>query len=155
MRLSIVIVVICCLAWSGHGFQQTPQAPLPSGSVDGAVNPEAIPDVVAFRLFFAALVASSSSATQVTQSELTFSSLQLTDADKATFARALATFRNKLDTASALKTATNLDALSQDCVQALKQSMSPDGFDRLLIYVRAEKRRMKRIPYPSMNSHKH
>ncbi len=139
-------------------MQSGNQSLLPPGSIDGATNPELIPDVVAFRLFFSAVAETASpSATQMAKQDAKLRPIELSDADKGVLVIALAQFKANLVKAQTSHTPlkTYLDDTAQSTIQSLVSSMSADGFQRLEAYVRAEKRFMKRALYPQMDSHNH
>jgi len=124
---------------------------LPSGTIDGQVTPELIPDVVAFRLFFTALaVDANPSAAQQQRQESLLCAAHLSDTDKHMLLLALPDFKARLDNvAAASATLGAFDRVAQDTVSRLQSTMSPAGFQSLLDHVRGQKRYMKRVPYPT------
>ncbi len=175
-KIFAFVVFSCCSM-----FAQQPNQ-FPPGTIDGAVNPELIPDVVAFRLFFTAVAGnmsapslamtnSSSSSSAVTATPAQKAKLlpiQLSDADSGVFIQALPAFSANLLKATAANAAApaattstsngqttqrSLDDIAQDTVNTMKAQMTPDGFQRLLAFVQSQKKYIKRVPYPAMGSH--
>ena len=146
------------LSQSAPAMQWGNQSPLPAGSIDGAVNPELIPDVVAYRLFFsAAAEGSSPSSLQVVRQDAKLRPIQLAPDDKAALVDALSEFKNNIAQALTLPSPVPgyLDATAQATVDRLRTKMSAGGFQRMEAYVRSQKRLMKRVPYPDMAGHGH
>lgn len=152
---------------SGAVSQMVAQGQLPPGSIDGAVNPEQIPDAVAFRLFFGALAAPPTSAGPTVAGAIAGQSpsaslsqraklapASLTEADIGVVLNALKAFSTSPATATNgmanQQQASSFDALGQNTINTLQAQMSGDGFRRLLAHVQAQKKFIKRVPYPIM-----
>ena len=144
------------------------QATLPPGTIDGAVNPDQIPDAVALRLFFGALVespavftstAATSTVTQpTTRQRAVILPIQLSAPDTATLFVCLQAWYGKTtgqaSAGSSITLPADLDGIAQGTLNALQQQMSASGFASLMAYVRSEKKNMKRFPVPDMTQHK-
>jgi len=147
------------------------QNTLPPGSIDGAVNPEGIPDVAAFRLFLGALV-DQSAAPAVSPEGGSSLPLQpsasqrrkllpvgLNSTDTGLLLQALQAWHGDMSAASSATDASapaiDLDSIAQRALNGLKQRMSAAGFAQLLAHIRAEKKHMTRIPVPDMSGGRH
>jgi hypothetical protein len=142
------------------------QVALPPGSVDGAVNPQLIPDVVAFRLFFGALAGGASASALPQGASSSVSQLQpsarqraqlipvgLGAADTSLLLQAVGEWQvsvGSLPPASSgmgsAPSAPTLDTVTQATVSKLQQGMSAQEFSSLVAFVRAQKKAMKRVP---------
>lgn len=147
------------------------QSPLPPGSIDGAVHPEQIPDVLAFRLFLGAIAESTSlSGTLPTNASSVLLRpsarqaakllpVQLNPSDTSVLLQVLGDWEGKMSGARPMAAGTpapvDLDGMAQSSVSALERQMSPQGFTSLIAYVRSQKKYMKRIPVPDMSQHSH
>ena len=148
--MKYMMLLFLLSALPGSAMQQSS---LPPGSIDGQATPELIPDVVAFRLFFTAVAEDAQpSATQIAKQNSKLCGIHFSDADKSIFVQALPDFKSRMVPATAAPMAASLDDIAQATVNLLQTNMSPDGFQRLQAYVRIQKKRMKRFPYPSMGS---
>jgi len=135
----------------------------PPGTIDGAVNPDLIPDVVAFRLFLGALAegpgtsaaqpagSPSSPLTPTAKQNAKLLPSALNSADMSALLQALNTWQASITPPAWPPAApVDLDAVTQTAMGVLQQQMSPSGFDSLLAQVRSEKKNMKRIPVSNM-----
>ena len=135
----------------------------PPGTIDGSVDPELIPDVVAFRLFLGALVegpgtpAAQSAGTQSqplqpsTKQRAKLTASALNAADMSALLQALDLWQTSITpSATNLASAIDLDAITEGTMGALQQKMTPAGYNSLLVQVRSEKKHMKRVPVPNM-----
>jgi hypothetical protein len=131
--------------------------------IDGAVNPELIPDSVAFRLYFTVVAPVSASASQTRAQAAHLSRVGLGDQDKAALLTTLATFSTQhavliksyndgvaaaqatgvSPTANYATFAAQQDALVQTTRDELGLALTPDGLARLNAHIQGEKRRMK------------
>jgi len=170
----LIALVFACTLPFGIKAQQSSGAVLPTGTIDGSVNPEGISDVVAFRLFFS-VVAESRPLQLRTQESTTISTdvvasskqkakltpVKLSQSDQALIVTVLAGFKSDLQNvmASPPKSLANaatqsadqsMDSVTQNTINLLRSKMTPDGFERLQAYVREEKQKMKIIPLPQM-----
>jgi hypothetical protein len=136
------------------------QTNLPPGTIDGSVNPELIPDVVAFRLFLGALdqngpgTAAASSLPTARQRAILLPA-GLGAADVNVVIRLLASW--KQTTAIAVSAAgpsssPDLDSIAQDTMNALRSQMTAAGFGSLFTHIRSEKRNIRIVPV-NMNEH--
>lgn len=142
------------------GAPLSAQPAQPTGSVDGATNPEKIPDVVAFRLFVGALDTkpsdSLSSSAQPSVGQLAkLRPLALGASDTGILLEAVRTWHGNMAAASAPATSRDLDAVAQGLMSSLQQQMSAAGFASLMAHVRAEKKNMKIVFVPNMDKHNH
>jgi hypothetical protein len=125
--------------------------------IDGATNPEQIPDEVAMRLFFgavagppASLLPNSSGAllTPTPRQAAKLSPIQLNAADVSSLLQAVGTWQVQASTRNGV--AVDLDLVTQGVVTALKGNMSQQGYASLLPYVQSQKKYMKRVQVPGM-----
>lgn len=135
----------------------------PPGTINGADNPDQIPDVVAFRLFLGALSAGSATPAAQTgtnaQSPLQPTPSQraklnpcaLNASDTSALLQSLGTWQTSVKP-SAASPSVDLDGVTQSTMGTLQQQMSPSGFNSLMAQVRSEKTHMKIIPMPSMGN---
>lgn len=154
-----VLKFLCAAALTCGTFHA--QTILPPGTIDGAITPDLIPDVVAFRLYFAALSEPKAKPTDAVDSVLPtekqrakMHAIQITDDDEAILVETVSNFASTTTNASTrFKQKHSLDEVAQDSVSILRNKMSPEGFQRLLDYVRSQKAYMKIIPFPAMGTH--
>jgi hypothetical protein len=132
------------------------QASLPPGSIDGAVTPEQIPDVVATRLFFAVIagpVVPNAAPVANPKQAARLLPIGLNAADTGALLRAAGTWQTSVSAAkvpAAAGTAVDLDGLTQSVITSLQGQMNSQGFASFLAYVRSQKKYMQRIPVPAM-----
>lgn len=140
------------------------QSTLPPGSVDGALHPEQIPDVVAFRLFLGALrdpsaVALSSPVQPTAKQKAKLLPVGLSGPDVNLVLQAVQTWHSKVpagnSSASITPASIDLDGVAQGILGTLQQQMSAAGFVALLSHVKTEKKHMQIIPVPEMSQHNH
>lgn len=126
----------------------------PPGTIDGSVTPDLIPDNTAYTLFLRAIAESSSpTEAQRVRQKAKLAPIGLSADDYAV----ITTITGKLfDRLMAINAARSLHSAStdseekatQDTVNALNSSLSPDGLKRLEAHIKAEKKRMKLYPMP-------
>ncbi len=165
MLRKITLFIIACLAINLTAFAQADKrAVFPSGAIDGSANPELIPDIVAYRLFFSVVdegpqSVSGSSANLSAKQKAKLSPIQLNDTDQQTICETLSAFKGNLVNAVAGKSGASsspsLDDVTQNALNALKSKMSSDGFQRLKGHVQEQKKYMKIVPFPQMSEHNH
>ena len=149
--------------------QPTPQ-PDPPGTIDGAKNPELIPDAVAYRLLFLA-VAEPENATdeQKARARAKINPAGLDEADVEAFLKLLEQFdqgmtginaqiikirdRNPLalsplsaDGQEVARLGKQVEQVVSDTISALPEKLSSDGLARLGDYLKQAKRGMKLFP---------
>ncbi len=109
-----ILLSVCLIPVASFPQQVDKQQQLPPGSIDGSINPELIPDIVAYRLFFTALGEKSSSkaANQFqaqsmpvphiasAKQKAQLAPLNLSDSDSTTLIDSLAAFRAEFDAAA-------------------------------------------------------
>lgn len=151
------------------GASVVPANPDPPGTIDGAKNPEKIPDDVAYELLFLA-VAEPENATQeqMGRAESKIEAAGLNEDDRDAFLNALTQFRKGVDQIDAqlveinkrspLTPAPSPDGqlvgqlqsqrrqLVADTISLLGASLSPEGLAKLHEHLQREKRGMKLIP---------
>lgn len=146
-RLSTLLICVVFLP----SLQAYGQTALPPGSIDGAATPDQIPDVVATRLFLAAIAEPiPPNATPAPPSPKQAGKLLpigLNAADTMALRQVASTWRAQV--AAAAGTAADLDGLAQNAITSLQGQMTVNGFASFLGYVRAQKKYMKRIPAPA------
>ncbi len=137
------------------------QIALPSGSINGATNPDQIPDFVALRLVFAALannlpnytaIAGQSPTQPSTKQASAFRLIGLGSADTNVVLQALQAWQRQVS-AVLPSPPPNLDVIAQASLNGLEQQMSQQGFAALMSYVRAEKKNMVRVLGPNTTQH--
>lgn len=145
--------------------------PDPPGTIDGAKNPELIPDDNAWRMVFLG-IAEPENATdeQKARAQAKIARIALSEEDAEAFLRLLAQFQTKLDslTAQILEIdkrspilhplSTDADKMGEimkqthqlyaDTIAALPAKLSPEGLGKLRAYMQETKRTMKVIPHP-------
>jgi hypothetical protein len=135
-----------------------------SNVIDGATNPELIPDSVAYRLYFSVVALAPNAPASQTQAQAAhLRGIGLGDQDKTTLVTALATFATQhaaliksyndgVATAQTLglSPAANYaaftvqqDALVQATRSGLGLAITPEGLARLQAHIQSEKRRMQ------------
>lgn len=124
-----------------------PFAPVAFGQlIDGAVNPDQIPDVVALRLFLGAIAEPSTPITASSASGLLTPSprqtgklapVGLTPADVSALLGAIGAWQGQLNPGLGRG---DLDAVTQDTANTLQVKMSAQGFAALMTYVRSQKK---------------
>lgn len=150
-----------------------PQAPVgspdPPGTIDGAKNPELIPDEVALRMIVLA-VAEPANATeeQKERARAKLNPIGLNEEDVAAFLNLLAEFRTQADALDKQVAEIRVRApiphpasveyrqlvelgrqkhqLVTDCVAALPARLSEDGLTKLSVHLPQAKRGMKIVP---------
>jgi hypothetical protein len=146
MKLSTLLICIISLSLQTYG-----QTALPPGSIDGAATPDQIPDVVATRLFLAAIAEpippNSTPAPPSPRQAGKLLPMGLNAADAMALRQAASTWRAQVSAAAG--TAADLDGLTQSAMTSLQEQMTADGFASFLAHVRAQKKYMKRIPAPA------
>jgi hypothetical protein len=171
-RLCFLAGLLC----SGVFAQQPGVSVVPAGIIDGSVTPELIPDIVAYRLFFSALAGrtkagssnvSPNSNSETPRQKAKLRSIGLNSADESALVAELAKFRADVDGMMAETKARvsmgvapssstqSLNDIANNHVGILQSQMTTDGSARLLQYVRAEKSKMRMIPFPEMSGHSH
>lgn len=111
----LALVFNCIALPFGIGAQQSSQAVLPTGTIDGSLTPESIPDVVAFRLFFSVVAESrrlqlqtggntteSSDLVPSDKQKAKLTPARLSESDQAAIATVLAGFKSDLQNVMAL-----------------------------------------------------
>lgn len=147
------------------------QPALPHGSINGAVTPDLIPDVIALRLFIGAVAGPAVASTAQTagaveiptptaRQKTKVSSISLNDADTAVLLQSVQYWQSKTSaisgsSAASVSPGVNLDAIAHDILTTLQGNLTSQGFASLMARVRAEKKNMKIISVPDMSSHKH
>ena len=158
----------CCKCVFALAVAFTPllgQSSDPPGTIDGAVHPEQIPDVVAFRLFLGALVEGpaapaalpvGSPPSLVAPSPKQRGKLNpsaLNAADMSVLLQALNVWQASIKSAgTAPLSRVDLDVVTEVTMDVLQRQMSPSGFSSLLAQVRSAKKNMKRVPVPDMSN---
>ncbi len=176
MKAVYIASVISLFLPSALMPQTSPQALATSGRIDGAVTPELVPDIVAFRMLFAVIVgppsdgksndlSSAASGSTTTALSLTprqravLRSVQLTEADQQIVLSKASAFCKLLNgpapdtTFNSAAQSSILETAAQGKIDELKAEMTPDGFQRLLSHLQQEKRFIKIVPYPQMHTH--
>jgi len=149
--------------------QTTAVKPDPPGTIDGAKNPELIPDEVALRMIVLA-VAEPTNATeeQKERARAKIASIGLSDEDAAAFLALLAQFQDEVDAvdkqvveiyqrtpipdpaSTVYKELVDLgkqkDQLANDAVAAIPAKLSEDGLAKLGAFLPQAKKGMKIIP---------
>lgn len=133
-----------------------------SGLIDGAVHPELIPDLTAYRLYFVAVSRPPApSDNEIKHQAAQLSKIGLQDTDRGIVIDILASFNsryhdlikdyNEVATAAwnrgehpdAASLSAERDRLVQSTCDGLKAALSPDGWTRLDSHVKSEKQKMK------------
>lgn len=162
MRKTIFACLACLLILAGarSTARAVPAGPQISVAVDGSVTPDLIPDLLAYRLYFQAMAEpSNASAFQLARMRGKLAPLKLSDADFKTMAAALEEFYDahvalnaRLDElhkagAADAKAMAGLkaesDAVVARTLRRLLRELSAEAADRLVNYVKGEKRNMK------------
>jgi hypothetical protein len=149
--------------------QPPPPQPDPPGTIDGAKNPELIPDEVAFRLVFLGL-AEREEATEAENARFRakIASAGLDEEDTEALFRVLANFHKQLDELNAkaqeirsrnpiiqagtpdyeqlVELSKQRDPVYAEAMSAVPARLSLMGMDKFHAYVQKEKRRMKHRP---------
>lgn len=147
----------------------TYNTPLPPGSIDGSKNPELIPDVVAYRLFFVAVATSPQpTEAQVRRQRAFLGRIKLPDTDRRLLVSHLAKFRTEYEdfkarendaadqqraqgiSVDAQASIARRDALVQRHIDELKRKLTPDGMAALNAHIQKEKRNMVIAAAPPM-----
>lgn len=124
LLVGCLALAVCCLS----SAQSDRQTPLPPGSVDGAINPELIPDEVAFRLFLTSLASTSTpTPAPIAEQKAKLRPIGLSKADTAAVIQALSAFRNSLAEALSYSAKITLDDAAGATMSELQAQMSPDG----------------------------
>jgi hypothetical protein len=181
--LALLILALPFLNSPGgvHGAQTKPVQPPPSavadppGTIDGAKNPELIPDDVAYRLIFLAFaMPEDATAEQKARARGKINSIGFNDDDADAFLRLLAEFHKGLvpidtevaeiyrrspilspystDAARVRELGKQREKLVGDTIAALPARLSPEGVARLQAYLQQAKRGMKIIPDSSVKT---
>ena len=154
VRSFALLTVTTIASWAQSPPHQHPATAI----IDGAVNPDLIPDAVVYRLYLFT-VSTRQSPTQVDQ-ECQHAHLMrtgLSDADRQVFVGVLSGFRGKYDALEAAYNAlasansnadistllTQLDDLVQSTRNTINAQLSSQGAARLNAFVLAEKKNMK------------
>jgi hypothetical protein len=150
--ITLLLFRSICLA------QGSTQTALPPGAIDGAVTPNLIPDVVAFRMFFVAVAETPAPGVIVSaKQQAKLNPIGLSAADQSIIVQELVQFKAALTFInSGVQNATGAatpDTLTQSLIDRLKSEMTAGAFQRLQAHVQSEKRRMKVFPVPSMPGH--
>lgn len=138
---------------------------MPPGTIDGAKNPELIPDVVAYRLFFVAVATPPGpTADQQRRQTAKLARIGLTQADSQILISTLTTFYTqypdfiKRENAAADQaraaglpidvkaSGARRDALVQSTLAGLKSALTPTGVEALEAHVQQEKAGIKIVP---------
>jgi hypothetical protein len=157
------VMPLCLLLYMPTFAQQGHEQILPPGSIDGRTNPELIPDIVAFRLVFAAIaepreaISAAPSPIPTDKQKAKLAAAGLGTADESALVDALAGFKEDVGRIVSGKATSKetLDDAAQRTLDRVRARMSPDGFERLVAYVQSKKKLMKRIPLPDMATHSH
>ena len=147
MRYLVLALLVLGASRTAPAFQNVGEPPAPTGIIDGSVSPDLIPDVVAFRLFLSAVAGKGST------QDARLQPIGLGSADMAVLVQVLPNFAAALRQALATRPQGSLDTAAQAAVDSLREQMSQEGFQRLLTYVRNQKKFIKRAPYPPMHVH--
>ena len=139
---------------------------LPETLIDGALHPELVPDVSAYRLWFLAVSLPPSGATdsQRAVQRAQLGALQLDDADYGVMVNALASFNGRYadlvtdhnaTVSAAAKSLVQVDrtsflsardSLVNGAVADLSAQLSPGAFDRFRGFIQGEKKHMRLSP---------
>jgi len=157
MRTRAGICLLLSFA-AGVGLFAQSTAVLPQGAIDGAVAPNSIPDVVAFRMFFVAVAETPAPGVIVSaKQQAKLNPIGLSAADQSIIVQELAQFKAALTSvksgAQNATGATAPDTLTQSLIDRLKSEMTAAGFQSLQAYVQSEKKHMKAFPVPLMPGH--
>lgn len=131
---------------------------LPPGAIDGAVTPNLIPDVVAFRLFFIAVAETPAPDVIVSaKQQAKLNPIGLSAADQSIIVQELGQFKTTLTSGQAATQSASgpsfIDTVTQSTVDRLKSQMTAGGFLRLQAHVQSEKKHIKAFPVPLMPGH--
>lgn len=133
---------------------------MPPGTIDGKDHPELIPDLMAYRLFFVQVtLPDRPTPDDSRRHEAKLGIIGLSDFDRVILELAVSNFHNRYaffleqyKTAAVDDAAiAQRDAITQDAINYLQNSMSASGWQRFSGFIQNEKRHMKRIPMPAMN----
>jgi len=156
--IKLIAFFLVLAAWCAA---QTPAA-MPAGPVitDGAVNPSAISDAVALRMFFAMTAAKKtpaastlvgpSSAPAVLPLTITMFLGQLNDKDKAVVTQHINSWASDNLTPSTTATTDSVNADAQARLTQLHSTLSADGWKALLAELARRKAHIKVYEYPDM-----
>jgi hypothetical protein len=138
-------------------FAQTTKQ-LPPGAIDGAVAPNLIPDMVAFRLFFIAVGETPALDVIVSaKQQAKLRPIGLSAADQSIIIQELGQFKTALTPRQGATQSTSgpssIDTVTQSTVDRLKSQMTADGFLRLQAHIQSEKKHIKAFPVPVMPGH--
>jgi len=161
-------------AQESAGFPQGPGtgADLP-GTIDGAKNPELIPDEIAYKMLFLSLMEPENpTEAEKTRQEAKLRMIRLAEDDQASFLARLGDFRDQIGELGArseeiLKATPNpprasaewlklsdieqeTNMLVTDTVEALRAQLSAEGFAKLEARLLDFKRTIKAFPMPNM-----
>jgi hypothetical protein len=148
----------------------------PPGTIEGAKNPELIPDEVAYKMLFISLVEPEyPTAEQEARQQANFGMINLSADDTAVLLEVLGDFRNQMSGLDAqvgeiLKVTPvpapgsadwlnisdveqQKDRLVTDTVETLGARLSPDGVAKLRVHLLDFKRGVKAIPMPGIASY--
>lgn len=147
----------------------------PPGTIDGAKNPELIPDDVAYKMLLLSLMEPADlTDAQKARQEAKLRMIGLTDDDKAGFLAKVGEFRDRLNdlgtqTQGILKATPKpardsaewqelsdieqqTNAAVTDTVETLRAGLSPEGFAKLEAHLLRFKRTIKAFPMPNTGS---
>jgi hypothetical protein len=162
-------------AASAAGAAPQAQPAYPPGTIDGAKNPELIPDDVAYKMLFLSLMEPENpSDAQKARQEAKLRMIGLSDNDKAGFLAKLGDFRDRLSdlggrtqeilkvTPKPARDSADWQELSDieqqtntvvtDTVEALNAGLSQEGFGKFQAGMLEFKRTIKAFPMPKMPS---
>ena len=133
------------------------ETPDPPGTIDGAKNPELIPDSVARRLFFSVVSEpTGASKEQLARQRDKLRAANLSDEEVSSVSTCSATFHDKFfslspQSASSPTELFNLrEQLVEDAHKAIQQALSQAALDKLELHIKARKAHMKLFPDPQM-----
>ena len=158
MKLFATLLLVCVFLFAQA--TQQPKLSLPAGAVlvDGSVNPAAIPDVLALRMYFgvfgqpaqaqASSANSSNPAFTLTgKQKAKLGRLKLPPGDTAVLLAHVASWYGEL------QAATSLDSITAPHLTALQAQMSDASWQAFYRALQAEKAHIKVIAYPAMPMH--
>jgi hypothetical protein len=156
IKIVIAVILSCHLLSAQHVHVMSTSGTGPAGLpiiVDGSKNPEAVPDDLAYRHFFAAFAAHPTPTSQeLARQNAQLGPLQLAAADRGAFVGILGSFRVRLDqiekAVAVAGTPANLAslqaqkvALAASTLANLRQTLTPAGVSRIDQYVQTRVKR--------------
>src|SRR5216684_2152087 len=162
LRKLLFLSISCLIAVSPLAAQASHLGMNPVQKIDGATNPELIPDSTAYRLFFVVVGLGNSPSDQDRIRQATnIAKIRLNDADVKTLTAAVNDFKASYDAAIQTHNSTadtlqkngqvpdvsaflaQRDVLVEATRNKLSSSLTADGSSRLNAYIQAEKHGMK------------